>query len=256
MQILLADAKTMRAEKAPLEPVSLPVFGKTARSLAKDLGKLSVEELQALFGGSLRVNRETWERYRHFTDTEPAPAIFAFSGQAYRHLRAETLRTENLLYAQAHLFITSFLYGLLRPLDGIVPYRMEQNVRSKSSGDIPMNRFWRGLLTDFLIRETTEKDDGVLVQLSTKEFEQLFDWERVKKSCRVITPYFYVRDTDRSKLSTQAVWAKSCRGAMVRHILEHQLKDSEALKTFTYEGFAFSDVGSNDEKLIFIREDD
>ena len=254
MQILLADAKTMRGEPLPLpEGLSLtePAFGTEALALAQEMGSFPSQELQGILGGSLKVNEETWLRYRDFRVAERQAAILAYTGQAYRHLKADSLGSEALLFAQKRLFITSFLYGLLRPLDGIAPYRMEHFVKLEASGGEPMNRFWRNRLTDFLLT-CIKADDGTLLQLSTEEFESLFDWKKIEAEAHVIKPYFYVRT--KGALKVQAVWAKSCRGAMLRQVLMGSLTRPEELKAFDYEGFRYAKGYGDEEHLYFIRE--
>ena len=169
---------------------------------------------------------------------EKMPAILAYNGQAYKHLRASSLSDDSLEYAQKHLWITCFLYGLLRPMDGIVPYRMEHCVSLEATNDKPVNQFWKDKLTDVLI-DSVKADDGILIHLSTEEYEHLFDWKRVCKEIKVIQPLFYVRQKD-GRLKMQAVWAKSCRGAMLRYILNNQLLTPEELAGFSYEGFEYA----------------
>ena len=137
---------------------------------------------------------------------------------------------------EQHLWITCFLYGLLRPMDAVVPYRMEHCVRLEATDERPVNQFWKDKLTDVLI-ESVKADDGVLIHLSTEEYEHLFDWRKVKQEVKVVQPLFYVRTSKGLKM--QAVWAKSCRGAMVRFILQNRLLVPEELHAFSYEGFEY-----------------
>lgn len=250
MQILLADAKTMRRE-APVAALSVPAFAQIAASLAEEMATHSSKELQSLLDISPKVSEETWMRYRDFGVAPILPAIYAYTGQAYRHLRVESLSGNALLFAQKHLFITSFLYGLLRPMDGIVPYRMEHSVRLEGTGGRPVSRFWRDKLTAPLLA-SVKGDDGVLVHLSTEEFEQLFDWKAVSEEIRIVKPRFYVRNG--GVLKVQAVWVKSCRGAMLRYLLERQPSSADDLKGFSYEGFAYADGYGDDDNPYFIRE--
>ena len=251
MQILLADAKTMSPTGRRSE--SVPLFRETARLLARDLASYTADELVELFRCSPAVARETRERFRDFATAEADPALFAFTGQAYRHLRAETLDEQALAFGQSHLFITSFLYGLLRPLDGIAPYRMEHYLSLPSSGGVPMDRFWRERLTEPLL-EAVREDDGTLLHLSTGEYEELFDWGRVTAEARVVAPRFLVRKE--GALKVQAVWAKSCRGAMARHILEQRVGDPEAMQGFSYCGFSYAPELGDPLHPHFVRDDD
>ena len=237
MQILLANAKIMY-EKAEKQPLSTPLFQSVADTLAAEMARMDVEELARQLDCSTKIAAENWKRYHNFAAAEKMPAILAYNGQAYKHLRADSLSGEALEYAQRHLWITCFLYGLLRPMDGIVPYRMEHCVTLEATGDKPVNQFWKDKLTDVLI-DSVKADDGVLLHLSTAEYEHLFDWKRVCKEVKVIQPLFYVRQKD-GRLKMQAVWAKACRGAMVRFVLAHQIAHPEELAAFSYEGFKYA----------------
>ena len=225
MQILLANAKIM-FDKADRAAVSKPLFQSVAEMLAEEMTKLDVEELARQLDCSHKIALENWKRYRNFMASEKIPAILSYNGQAYKHLRANTLGEESLQYAQ------------LRPMDGIVPYRMEHCVTLEATNDKPVNQFWKDKLTDVLIH-SVKADDGILIHLSTAEYEHLFDWKRICREVKVIQPLFYVRQKD-GRLKMQAVWAKSCRGAMVRYILSNQLATPEELAAFSYEGFEYT----------------
>ena len=170
----------------------------------------------------------------------PKPCIPAYS-----------LESDALEFAQNHLWITCFLYGLLRPMDGIVPYRMEHCTCLKETGGRPVSGFWKNQLTDFLIRNVQE-DDGWLIHLSTEEYQHLFDWKRIIQEVKVIQPLFYTAQRDGS-LKMQAVWAKSCRGAMVRYILTHHISHPEELQGFEYEGFQYDPSLGEEAFPHFIR---
>lgn len=251
MQILLANAKIM-FDKAERKPLSTPLFQSTANSLAAEMAMMDVEELARQLDCSPKIAAENWKRYQDFAVAEKLPAISAYNGQAYKHLRAKTLSDEALAFAQEHLWITCFLYGLLRPMDGIVPYRMEHCVTLEATGDKPVNQFWRDKLTDVLIG-SVKADDGILIHLSTEEYEHLFDWDRVCREVKVIHPLFYVRQSD-GNLKMQAVWAKSCRGAMVRFILNNQLLTPQELTAFSHEGFEYAPQLGEEAFPHFIRE--
>ena len=251
MQILLANAKIMY-EKAEKQPLSTPLFQSVADTLAAEMARMDVEELARQLDCSTKIAAENWKRYHNFAAAEKMPAILAYNGQAYKYLRADSLSDESLEYAQRHLWITCFLYGLLRPMDGIVPYRMEHCVTLEATGDKPVNQFWKDKLTDVLI-DSVKADDGVLLHLSTAEYEHLFDWKRVCQEVKVIQPLFYVRQKD-GRLKMQAVWAKACRGAMVRFVLAHQIAHPEELAAFSYEGFEYAPQLGEEAFPHFVRE--
>lgn len=251
MQILLANAKIM-FNHASLQPRSTPRFQATANELATEMARLTVEELAQQLECSHKLAAENWLRFQNFQSATKLPALLAYNGQAYKHLRADTLSDEALEYAQKHLWITCFLYGLLRPMDGIVPYRMEHCVTLEATNDKPINQFWKDRLTDVLI-DCVRADDGILLHLSTEEYEHLFDWKRVCKEVTVVQPLFYVRQKD-GRLKMQAVWAKSCRGAMVRFVLNNRLTTPDELSAFSYEGFEFAPQSDKSTFQYFIRE--
>ncbi len=140
---------------------------------------------------------------------------------------------------------------MLRPLDGIHPYRMEGSVELPSGAGENMFGFWKSRLTDVLIN-TVKSDDGVLVHLATEEYQHLFDWQRVRKEVRIVQPLFYVRKG--RDLKMQAVWAKTCRGAMTRFIIEHRITKPDALSAFSYEGFKYDPVLGDTDYPHFIRQ--
>ncbi len=251
MQILLANAKIMY-DRTERQPLSTPLFQSVADTLAAEMARMDVEELARQLDCSTKIAAENWKRYHNFTVAEKMPAILAYNGQAYKHLRADTLTDEALEYAQKHLWITCFLYGLLRPMDGIVPYRMEHCVSLEATDDKPINQFWKDKLTDVLI-DSVKADDGVLLHLSTAEYEHLFDWKRVCREVNVVQPLFYVRQRD-GRQKMQAVWAKACRGAMVRFVLTNQITRSEDLAAFSYEGFEYAPQLGEPAFPHFVRE--
>lgn len=260
MQILLANAKIMNV-KAASSPWTQPLFQNVANALAMEMAACDVDTLARELDCSRKLAAENWQRYQNFFTAPALPALLAYNGQAYKHLKASTLSAEALAFAQQHLWITCFLYGLLRPMDAVVPYRMEHCVHLPSTGGRPINQYWRDRLTDVLI-DSVKADDGVLVHLSTAEYEHLFDWPRVCRELRVVHPLFYVRQpSSRSgglkggaDLKIQAVWAKACRGAMARFIFEHQLATPDELCAFSYEGFEFNPDYGDADFPHFIRE--
>lgn len=235
MQILLACAKIMHeATDAKTPLVSEPKFLKEAEHFALLMSQRSVEELMDMFQCSRQLAIENKVRYeRFFAENESLPAILAYFGQAYKCLLAQTLGPDDFLFAQRHLWITSFLYGLLRPLDLIHPYRMEGKVVLEGQ---TMFRHWKPLLTDLLI-DSVKADDGILVHLATEEMQHLFDWKKVVKEVTLVHPQFLVAKN--GQLKSVTVYAKSCRGAMTRYIIKNRLHSPESLQGFEYEGFEF-----------------
>ena len=229
--------QSKKLKSVPGVSLSLPRFKNEAQAFARDMAQYSTETIAEMLGCSRQIAAQNRVRYmRFFEDAPKLPAILAYHGQAYKHLKAETLTADELNYSQGKLWITSFLYGLLRPLDGILPYRMEGNVELPSGEGQNMFGFWKNRLTDVLIG-SVKADDGILIHLATEEYQHLFDWQRVRKEIRVIQPLFYVRKGNNLKI--QAVWAKTCRGAMTRFIIQNRITNPDDLAAFSYEGFEY-----------------
>ena len=239
MQIILASAKIMhdRLKSVPGISLSTPRFQNEAQAFARDMAQYSTDTIAEMLGCSQQIAIQNKLRFmQYFEDKPKLPAILAYHGQAYKHLKAETLAVDDLNYSQGKLWITSFLYGLLRPLDGILPYRMEGNIELPSEEGQNMFGFWKSRLTDMLI-DCVKADDGILIHLATEEYQHLFDWQRVRREVRVIQPLFYVMKG--KDLKIQAVWAKTCRGAMTRFIIDNRISNPNDLSAFSYEGFEY-----------------
>ena len=254
MQIILASAKIMHDKLKSVPDISLstPRFLNEADAFARDMTQYSAETIAEILGCSQQIAVQNRLRFMQFFEEKPKlPAILAYHGQAYKHLKAETLNVDDLNYSQEKLWITSFLYGLLRPLDGILPYRMEGHVELPSGAGQNMFGFWKSHLTDVLI-DAVKADDGILLHLATEEYQHLFDWQRVRREVRIIQPLFYIRKG--SELKIQAVWAKTCRGAMTRFIIENRITNPEDLNAFNYEGFVYDPKLGEPDYPHFIKQ--
>lgn len=238
MQILLASAKIMRtATTAGVPSSSRPHFEAEAKALALELSQWEPQALSAAFHCSTAIAVENLRRYQSFFEpSEQLPAVLAYNGQAYKYLRADDFSADDFTFAQQHLLITSFLYGLLRPLDLIHPYRLEGKTRLPATDGQTLFDYWKPRLTGLLI-EQVKADDGILVHLATEEFQHLFDWKRILRELTVVQPLFYVQRA--GLLKVLSVHAKSCRGAMARHILRHRLSVPEDLHAFSLNGFEY-----------------
>ena len=254
MQIILASAKIMndKLKSVPDVNLSTPRFQSEANAFARDMAQYSAETIAEMLGCSQQIAAQNKLRFMQYFDEKPKlPAILAYHGQAYKHLKAETLTVDDLNYSQEKLWITSFLYGLLRPLDGILPYRLEGQVELPSGAGQNLFGFWKSRLTDVLI-DAVKADDGILIHLATEEFQHLFDWQRVRKEVRIIQPLFYVRKGNDMKI--QAVWAKTCRGAMTRFIIESRITSPEDLNAFSYESFTYDSKPGEPDYPHFIKQ--
>ena len=228
MQLILASAKIMRsADSGRVPTMTTPIFDDAARRLALELSQWSVTDLAKALHCSAAIAMENHQRFQQFMlDENRIPAILAYYGQAYKHLRADEFSADDFRFAQDHLRILSFLYGALRPLDGIRLYRLEGKVKLQTTDGKTLFAWWKDRLTDRLI-ERVKADDGVLLHLATEEFEHLFDWKRVEK--------------------------KGCRGGMARFVIQNKLNDPKALSAFSEDGFIFNPRLGDENHPHFIK---
>ena len=239
MQIILSSAKLMNAvTKMEQNKYTVPLFQNKAESFALELAQHSIEELKQELKCSTSLAQVAKQNFIDFFNQEnKLPAILAYNGQAYKCLKAHTLTNNDMEFANKHLWILSFLYGMLRPDNLIHPYRLEGKVVLEASSGRSIFDFWKPLLTDVLI-DSVKADDGVLLHLATEEYQHIFDWKRILNEVTVVQPLFKVFDGTRLKNIT--VYAKSCRGAMARYVLQNKITDPKRLIGFEYEGFTFS----------------
>ena len=248
MQIILSSAKLMNAAtNINRNGYTNPLFQHEAEKLALELGQHSVEELKSELKCSMNLAQVAKLNFLDFFNEENRlPAILAYNGQAYKCLKAHTLTDDEAEFGNKHLWILSFLYGMLRPDNLIHPYRLEGKVAPEASSGRSIFDFWKPLLTDVLI-DSVKADDGVLLHLSTEEYQHIFDWKRILNEVTVVQPLFKVFDGTRLKNIT--VYAKSCRGAMARYVLQNKITDPKHLIGFEYEGFTFSSESSLSNNL-------
>lgn len=225
----------MRISAGTDMPTEIPHFQKNAAMIAAQMASYSADELQQMLGISRKLAAENVLRYGAWPDSSTlTPAVLAYDGIVFNRLSPLTLSADDMRYACGHLFIASFLYGLLRPTDLINPYRLEGKVALPVTSHQSLFDYWKPLLTDRLI-ELTKADDGILVNLASNEFRDMFDWKRLVAELDIITPTFKVEENGRLKNVT--IYAKMCRGAMTRYIITHRIADPSLLSGFTFEGF-------------------
>ncbi|MBP6066132.1 peroxide stress protein YaaA [Bacteroides sp.] len=252
MLILLSCAKIMADSSKIRTPlVTAPRFGKEAAEIALQMSQYSVGELERLLRVNSKIAVDNYRRYQafHGEGTRELPAMLAYSGIVFKRIHPADFTDDDFRYAQHHLRLTSFCYGLLRPLDVIRPYRLEGDVRLPEPGDQTLFAFWRVRLTDLFIEEI-KKTGGVLCYLASDEMRDLFDWKRVEKEVRIITPEFRV--WKKGKLATVVVYTKMSRGEMTRFILKNRIETTEGLKNFTWEGFEFREELSDEKRFVFV----
>lgn len=252
MQIMIGSAKEMRSEcsYAPDEKTS-PLFSREALANAMQMTAYGESELKSMLKCNAAIAAENRLRYIRFTEPGDAlQAILAYNGVVYKHIGTVDFTTDDFAYSGRHLWITSFLYGLLRPLDMIKCYRLEGDIVLPDNG-CSMFDYWKTRLTDVFI-EAVMGDDGVLLDLASSEMHKLFDWRKVKRELTVIRPEFLV--SKGGKLKTVVVYSKMCRGEMTGFVIKNRINDTDALSGFTYEGFRYMPQESTSASPVFVME--
>lgn len=250
MLSLISPAKTLDYAPIPDAPkATKPAFlGETA-ILVERARKLRRKELSELMGISANLADLSHQRFETFQiDEAPRGAkssVFAFKGDTYQGLDALTLDKDDVAFAQDHLRILSGLYGLLRPLDAIQPYRLEMGTKLKTKRGKDLYAFWGSELTEAV----NAADTDVVVNLASKEYFSAIKPEALK--ARVITPVF--KDVKDGKARILGLFAKRARGMMARYIIQNRLKDPEALKQFTDGGYKFQPDLSDETTFTFHR---
>lgn len=253
MLTVISPAKSLDWDPVAHAPTE-PAFQDDAVRLAKTSRNLTLGALKDLMSISDDLARLNRDRFKAF-EAEPGtdrlkPAALAFNGDTYQGLEAKSLSDEDMAYAQDHLRILSGLYGLLRPLDGIQPYRLEMGSRLKTRRGKSLYDYWGDTLAKALNRLAAEQGTDTLVNCASQEYFGAADTKALKLN--VITPVFMEVKDDRPRIVS--FFAKRARGAMARHIIENRVTDMDGLKAFTAGGYAFEPDLSDGCKLTFLRD--
>ncbi|MDO9587350.1 MAG: peroxide stress protein YaaA [Brevundimonas sp.] len=253
MLIVLSPAKRLDfTEAAPALPASDRRFREDTASLARTARGRSVAELRRLMGISDDLARLNRERFQAFDaeSVEGVQAAFAFAGDVYEGLQARALDAEGLAFAQEHLRILSGLYGLLRPLDRIQPYRLEMGTRLKTRRGASLYDFWGDRISRQLNADAEGQADPTLVNLASQEYFGAVDARALKLP--VVTPQF--RESRGGESRIISFFAKRARGSMARFAIDGRIARAEDLKAFDRDGYRFDKAASTETDWIFTRE--
>ncbi len=239
MKIVISPAKSLDYEsKLPTSKYSQPAFFEQIKKLNKVLAKKKPRDLSELMHISDKLAQLNWQRNQQFsipfTPENARPAIFAFNGDVYRGLDAYTLSDDKLDSLQHTLRILSGLYGVLKPLDLMQPYRLEMGTQLKIGRKKNLYEFWKEQLTQQLNSELEEGE--LFVNLASNEYFSAVDEKQLKSP--VITPIF--KDWKNDKLKVISFFAKKARGSMVRYIIDSNAKTLEDIKGFSTDEYMFS----------------
>lgn len=242
------------AKKLNMSPVegitpTTPEFMEQARQLAQVAQDLTVGDLQELMHISENLARLNAERFRDFGTMDAKPAVYAFAGDTYQGFEAATLDEDAMRWAQDHFGILSGLFGLLRPLDAIEPYRLEMGSRLRTTRGKSLYDFWGDRIARAINERAAAVGATTLVNCASQEYFGAVDLEAL--TLRVITPVFLEDKPGGPKVVS--FYAKRARGAMARFIMENRLTDPKALHGFDMGGYAYHSDMSDPDKPVFLR---
>ncbi|MBY8961290.1 peroxide stress protein YaaA [Flavobacterium sp. D11R37] len=252
MKIVISPAKTLDYEsKLPTRKHTMPAFLEQSETIQETLKEKSQPQLMELMDISDKLAELNWQRNQEwatpFTTKNARPAVYAFNGDVYTGLDAYTIPTSKLNKLQDTLRILSGLYGLLKPLDLIQPYRLEMGTKLEVGEHKDLYDFWRSTVTETLNNEL--KDDELFLNLASQEYFNAIDEKALKVP--VVTCEF--KDYKDGKLRMVSFFAKKARGMMVRYILDKNIRSLKGLKGFDYDGYRYDPKLSDKTTLVFTR---
>lgn len=255
MLLVISPAKNLDYDSPlPAIKASQPLMLDEAQRLVDELKTYSPHQISALMGISDKLGTLNYDRYqawqRPFTPKNARPAVFTFNGDVYQGLQAHQLDAHALAFAQSHLRILSGLYGVLRPLDLMQPYRLEMGTKLTNARGTDLYSFWREGITDHLNALIKKQRAQALINLASNEYFKAIDKKAL--SAPVIEPVF--KDWKNGQYKVISFFAKKARGMMSAYIVRKQLTDPEALKSFDDGGYHYHEAMSTNQRWVFTRK--
>ena len=249
MKIIISPAKKLNETKYNIKDVTSIPFSSDSQCLINELKSYSVDKLMSLMNVSQSIANLNHNRFNQwsypFDESSSKPAIYMFDGAVYNALDVSTFDADDLAYSQDNLRILSGLYGLLKPLDLIMPYRLEMGTKLHFNGFSSLYKFWGDKITNCLVKDSNLNNP--LINLASNEYSKAVD---LKKFNNVITPVF--KDFKNGKFKVISFFAKKARGAFARFVIKNKPKSIDDLTLFNDLGYVFSQHDSNNQ-LIFTR---
>lgn len=254
MLLVISPAKNLDYE-SPLNTrqASMPDFLDDAQQLIDELRQLAPQDISRLMGISDKLGVLNYDRFQQwqtpFTADNARPAVLAFNGDVYTGLNAASFKADDFKFAQKHLRILSGLYGLLRPLDLMQPYRLEMGTKFGSARGKDLYEFWGESITTALNQQLKTLKTDVLVNLASNEY-----FKAVKPkllNAEIVTPVF--KDWKGDKYKIISFFAKKARGLMCAYVIQNRLTEVQDLKGFNADGYQFNEAMSSAKELVFTR---
>jgi cytoplasmic iron level regulating protein YaaA (DUF328/UPF0246 family) len=256
MKVLLSPAKSLDFNSnCSCTDYTIPIFLKESEILVKKMSKNSVKKIADMMHISKDLAELNHHRYQNWqTPNQPLPTnkpcVYAFSGEVYKGLDAASLTEAELKIAQEKIRILSGLYGVLKPLDLIYPYRLEMGTKWEITPKIRnLYSFWGSKISDFLQSEMKSNPLSEIINLASNEYFKAVDLK--KNKLKIITPIF--KEFKNGEYKIVMMYAKHERGAMARHIIINNINSSEELKLYNHNNYQFDVNQSTDTELVFVR---
>ena len=246
LKILISPAKKMNIDSDGLQGVSVPYFIEKAEFLRNILKSMSYEELKKLWKCNDKIAALNFERLKNM-DSKNAltPAILSYDGIQYKYIAPNVFTYDQLNYINEHLIILSGLYGMLRPFDGVIPYRLEMQTKLSGENFKSLYDFWGSSVADVLSKET-----DTIINLASKEYSKVVS-DNIGNNINFITCSF--AQIINGKPVEKGTLCKMARGEMVRYMAENNVKDYKNIKNFNRMNFSYSDALSNESTFVFIK---
>ena len=255
MLIVVSPAKTLDYE-SPLvtSRFTLPELLDHSALLIHRARQLAPDQIASLMKISDKLAGLNAARFAEwqpdFTPNNARQALLAFKGDVYTGLAVEDFSEADLDFAQAHLRMLSGLYGVLRPLDLMMPYRLEMGIRLDNERGKDLYQFWGDIITEHLNKVLAAQGSEVLVNLASDEYFKSVRPGALKG--RIVTPVF--KDEKNGQFKIISFYAKKARGLMARYVIKERIRDPEQLKAFDYQGYRYSAEQSKPDSLVFLRD--
>ena len=253
MLILLSPAKKLGTDFPAAIQCTEPHFITEAQELVGGLQKQSSADLAELMSLSKNLADLTHARFQSWTAPAAAgqavPSLFAFRGDVYSQMDAATFSNSDLDFSQKHLRILSGLYGLLRPMDWVMPYRLEMGTRWPNARGKNLYEFWESKISEAVNRQLQMQGDDVLINLASNEYFKAVKSDQIKG--HILTPVFKEKKGDQYRVVSFC--AKRARGMMSRYIIQNRCKDTANLKKFNQGGYIFQPKLSCPQEFVFTR---
>lgn len=254
MIIVISPAKNLDFESKYDFEVTKPRLLKFTNELISNLKNKSIQDIEKLMSISTSLATLNAQRFHNFK-TNPSsehtqPAIFAFNGDVYQGLQASSFNSKKMEFAQKHLRILSGLYGILRPLDMIQPYRLEMGTQLAFDDYKTLYDYWDTKIMNLLLEDLKAQNDNIIINLASNEYFKSVN--KKEFSANIIDIEFKDFKNDQYKIIS--FFAKKARGLMSKYIIDNAISDPNDLKGFDYEGYYYDPVASSAQKIAFKRD--